>query len=139
MLGAAGAGARRPVILAAEPSIFVADFARACAFYVDDLGFRLETTYGDPPFFGLLGRDGARLSLRLVEEPAFVVGLRERRELLAASLTLASRSDVDALFDEFRGRHVDVFQAPRTEPWGARTFILRDPDGNLLLFAAPAA
>jgi hypothetical protein len=27
----------------------------------------------------------------------------------------------------------------KQEPWGARTFIVRDPDGNLLLFAGPAA
>jgi hypothetical protein len=30
------------------------------------------------------------------------------------------------------------FQTLRREPWGARDFILRDPDGNLLLFAGPA-
>jgi hypothetical protein len=26
----------------------------------------------------------------------------------------------------------------KREPWNARTFIVRDPDGNLLLFAGPA-
>ncbi|OCP36555.1 hypothetical protein BC360_04025 [Ensifer sp. LC163] len=26
----------------------------------------------------------------------------------------------------------------RTEPWGARNFIVLDPDGNLILFAGPA-
>jgi hypothetical protein len=26
----------------------------------------------------------------------------------------------------------------RKEPWGAETFIVKDPDGNLLLFAGPA-
>jgi hypothetical protein len=26
----------------------------------------------------------------------------------------------------------------KREPWGAHTFIVRDPDGNLLLFAGPA-
>ena len=31
-----------------------------------------------------------------------------------------------------------LFQTLRKEPWGAETFIVKDPDGNLLLFAGPA-
>ena len=33
---------------------------------------------------------------------------------------------------------VAFHQPLKTEPWGARTFVVRDPDGNLLLFAGPA-
>ena len=33
---------------------------------------------------------------------------------------------------------VAFFQKLKREPWGARNFIIRDPDGNLLLFAGPA-
>jgi hypothetical protein len=31
-----------------------------------------------------------------------------------------------------------LFQTLRKEPWGAETFIVKDPDGNLLLFADAA-
>ena len=34
---------------------------------------------------------------------------------------------------------LDFFQTLKTEPWGARTFIVRDPDGNLVLFAGPGS
>jgi uncharacterized glyoxalase superfamily protein PhnB len=30
---------------------------------------------------------------------------------------------------------VEFHQPLKPEPWGARTFIVRDPDGNLILFA----
>jgi hypothetical protein len=33
---------------------------------------------------------------------------------------------------------VTFFQGLKREPWGARNFIIRDIDGNLLLFAGPA-
>jgi Histidinol dehydrogenase len=33
---------------------------------------------------------------------------------------------------------IAFFQTLRKEPWGAETFIVKDPDGNLLLFAGPA-
>jgi hypothetical protein len=36
------------------------------------------------------------------------------------------------------GRGVTFAQTLRREPWGAKTFIVKDPDGNLLLFAGPA-
>jgi catechol 2,3-dioxygenase-like lactoylglutathione lyase family enzyme len=131
--------AAEPRFAAAEPCIFVSDFARARDFYVGKLGFTPELSYGEPPYFGLVARGAARLALRLVKEPVFVGDVRERQELLAASLTLAASADIKALFEELLGRDVGMFQRLRTEPWGARTFIVRDPDGNLLLFAGPAA
>jgi hypothetical protein len=56
-------------------------------------------------------------------------------DLLAASISV---DDVQALHSEFQAAHIAFHQALRTEDWGARTFIVRDPDGNLLLFAGSA-
>ena len=39
---------------------------------------------------------------------------------------------------DYRSAGVDFQQTLKQEPWGARTFVVRDPDGNLLLFAGPA-
>jgi catechol 2,3-dioxygenase-like lactoylglutathione lyase family enzyme len=123
---AAGTG---PVLLSAEPQLFVADIE---AFYTEKLGFAVAFTYGEPPFYAQVGRDGARLNLRLICEPVFVGDIREREDLLAASITV---DDVKRLYLEFRAAGVEFYQLLRTEPWGARTFIVRDIDGNLLLFA----
>jgi catechol 2,3-dioxygenase-like lactoylglutathione lyase family enzyme len=121
----------------AEPCLFVADFARARDFYVTTLGFRLEFTHGEPPYYGLVSRGAARLTLRLVKEPVFAGSIREREQLLAASLTLGSAAEIKALYDGWARADVPMFQPLRAEPWGARTFILRDPDGNLVLVASP--
>jgi uncharacterized glyoxalase superfamily protein PhnB len=121
----------------AEPCLFVADFARARDFYVTTLGFKLEFAYGAPPYYGLVSRGAARLTLRLVKEPVFTGDIREREQLLAASLTLGAAADIKALYDGWAKAGVPMFQPLRTEPWGARTFILRDSDGNLVLVASP--
>ena len=42
------------------------------------------------------------------------------------------------LFLELQSAGVVFHQTLKAEPWGARDFIVRDPDGNLLLFAGPA-
>jgi uncharacterized glyoxalase superfamily protein PhnB len=77
-------------------------------------------------------RDGARLNLRVVSRPVFDEELRERDQLLSASITV---EDITPIFLEYQAAGVDFAQHLRTEPWGARTFVVRDPDDNLILFA----
>jgi len=126
------------MLTAAEPNLFVADFERACAFFTGQLGFEIVFTYGEPPFYGQVKRGAAVLNLRLIRRPVFVDDIREREELLAASLTVGSAAEIRTLFAEFQAAGVDFFRPLKQEPWGARTFIVRDPDGNLLLFAGTA-
>ncbi|HEY4252134.1 MAG TPA: VOC family protein [Roseomonas sp.] len=122
----------RPVLLQAEPQLFVRDIAAACAFYAGTLGFTVAFTYGEPPFYAQVARDGARLNLRCVAEPPIDPALRAREDLLSASITL---EDAKPLFLEYQAAGAPFHQTLRTEPWGARSFIIRDPDGNLILFA----
>ncbi len=122
----------KPALLAAEPQLFVADIKTSCEFYTKKLGFMVAFIYGEPPFYGQVFRDGARLNLRLLPEPAINQVLRDREHLLSASITL---DDAKPLFLEFQAAGVVFHQGLKTEPWGARTFIVCDPDGNLILFA----
>lgn len=89
----------KPVLEGAEPQLFVTDIETAYAFYTTKLGFTVAFTYGDPPFYGQVVRDGARLNLRCLAEPAIDPDLRDREHLLSASITL---NDAEPLFHEFR-------------------------------------
>jgi catechol 2,3-dioxygenase-like lactoylglutathione lyase family enzyme len=128
----------KAVITAAEPQLFVSDIAASCDFFTGKLGFSVAFTYGEPPFYAQVSRGGARLNLRHVDRPVIDPLLRDREELLAASLIVASVEEIDALFSEFQGAGAGFFQTLKQQPWGARDFIVKDPDGNLLLFAGPA-
>lgn len=133
MTSSAASITNKPRIMAAEPQLFVADLEAACAFYVRKLGFTIAFSYGEPPFYAQVSRDGGRLNLRKVGGPVFDSGFRTReRDALSATLTV---DDAEPLFLEFERAGVPFHQALRTEPWGARTFIVRDPDGNLIAFA----
>ena len=129
----------RAVITAAEPQLFVADIKSSCDFFTGKLGFAIAFTYGEPPFYAQVVRDGGRLNLRCVERPVIDNDLRDREELLSASLTVATAEEIKALSLEFQGAGVAFFQTLKRKPWGASDFIVKDPDGNLLLFAGPAA
>lgn len=127
---------RPSFITAAEPQLFVADMDAACRFYVEKLGFEVGFVYGEPPFYAQVLRDNARLNLRVVEGPVFDGGFRAReRDALAAALTL---DDAEPLYLEFQATGVAFHQPLKTEPWGARTFIVEDPDGNLVAFSGKA-
>jgi catechol 2,3-dioxygenase-like lactoylglutathione lyase family enzyme len=127
-----------PILNSTEAQLFVADIKASCDFYADKLGFTVAFVYGDPPFYGQVTRDHARLNLRAVGEPVFVDDIREREHLLSASLTVATTDEIKQLFLSYQAAGVRFRQILKKEPWGARTFIVLDPDGNLILFAGPA-
>jgi catechol 2,3-dioxygenase-like lactoylglutathione lyase family enzyme len=126
------------VITAAEPQLFVADIGASCDFFTGKLGFTVVFTYGEPPFYAQVARDAARINLRCVAKPPVDPERRDREELLGASLTVATAEEIKKLFLAYQSVGVTFFQTLRREPWGARNFIVKDPDGNLLLFAGPA-
>jgi catechol 2,3-dioxygenase-like lactoylglutathione lyase family enzyme len=107
-------------------------------FYTSKLGFTVAFAYGDPPFYGQVARDAAKLNLRLVCEPVFAGDIRKRESLLSASITVATPTELKQLFLEYQAGGVLFHQVLKTEPWGARTFVVSDPDENLILFAGPA-
>lgn len=121
-----------PTLVAAEPQLFVRDVVVSADFYSRKLGFSVAFTYGEPAFYAQVFRDGARLNLRHVDEPVVDPLRRDSDQLLAATIAL---DDAEPLFAEFQEAGVEFVQPLRTESWGARTFMVRDPDGNLLLFA----
>jgi len=85
-----------------------------------------------------VARGAARLNLRCVETRVIDSAARDREELLSVSMTVATADEIKLLFLEFQSSGVTFHQRLKRQPWGAKTFIVKDPDGNLLLFAGPA-
>jgi catechol 2,3-dioxygenase-like lactoylglutathione lyase family enzyme len=128
----------KATIVGAEPQLFVTDVEKSCEFFREKLGFSLVFSYGRPPYYAQVGRDAARLNLRCVERSVIESTVRDREELLSASMTVATADEIKLLFLEFRSAGVAFHQKLKKQPWGARNFVVRDPDGNLLMFAGPA-
>lgn len=127
-----------PVLTATEAMLYVADIKTACDFYTAKLGFTVNFMYGEPPFYGMVTRDRARLCLRRVKQPVFAGDIRSREELLSAAITVDTAAELKQLFLEFQAAGVPFHQTLKKQPWGAKNFIVLDPDGNLVLFAGPA-
>ena len=133
----------KATIVGAEPQLLVTDINRSCEFFCEKLGFSLVFSYGKPPYYAQVGRDAARLNLRRVElkgneRLVLESASRDREELLSASITVATADEIKLLFLEYQAAGVPFQQKLKKQPWGARNFVVKDPDGNLLLFAGPA-
>jgi catechol 2,3-dioxygenase-like lactoylglutathione lyase family enzyme len=125
--------ASKPFLALAEPQLFVADIKSSCDFYTSTLGFQVQFIHGEPPFYAQVARDRARLNLRHVDRPLFDNELRAKEDLLSATIVL---DHAKPLFLEYQLSGAKFHQTLRIEPWGARTFIIEDLDGNLIAFAS---
>jgi uncharacterized glyoxalase superfamily protein PhnB len=121
-----------PVLLGAEPQLFVTDLAAAIDFYRDRLGFSVRFTYGEPPFYAQIVRGAAPLNLRHVDVHPVSRERRMAEHLVAATLVV---ENIEPLFRAYSEAGVAFFQPLKTEQWGSRMFITSDPDGNLVCFA----
>jgi catechol 2,3-dioxygenase-like lactoylglutathione lyase family enzyme len=128
----------QPILTSVAAHLYVRDLKASAAFFTTRLGFAVDFIYGDPPFYAQVSRNNARLALRSIDEPVFAQDIRERESLLSASITLAGAKEIKQLFLAYQSAGVPFAQLLRVEPWQAQTFIVRDPDGNLILFAGPA-
>ena len=122
----------RPTLIQVEPQLFVNDLEASCQYYQSAMGFSIAFEYGEPPFYAQVVRDGVKLNLRLVHEPVYISDLREKEGLLSASITV---ENIKALFLEFQEEGAVFAETLCKQPWGARTFTVKDPDGNLIMFA----
>lgn len=113
--------------------VFVTDFAASLAFYRDTLGFDVVFTYGEPPFYGEVARGNAAFNLRHVDETPFVADRRDTEQSLSVAI---ATTDAKTLFLMYQEAGVDFQERLRTKPWGADEFVVRDPDGNLILFGS---
>ena len=127
----------KAIISGTAAQLFVADIKASCDFFTQKLGFSIVFVYGEPPFYAQVKRDCGVLNLRHMDRPVVDPALRDRESLLSADMGVNTHEEIKQLFLEFQAKGVTFFQMLRKQPWGAKNFIVKDPDGNLLLFAGP--
>jgi len=117
------------MITSAIPVIAVSASAWAEDYSCRVLGFQRMFAYPpgatqpDPRYLGV-ARDGVWLHLQSYKP--------ERAGMTDAFLWVA---DVDRLHDELAARGAVVQLPPTDQTWGTRETGIRDPDGNVLVFA----
>jgi catechol 2,3-dioxygenase-like lactoylglutathione lyase family enzyme len=117
----------------AVPMVYVSNVQTTAEFFRDKLGFAIDFLHGNPPFYGSVSRDAARLHLRFVHEPVITPEVLEREESLLSAVIEVE--NIKALYTEYLQAGVAFAHPLKKEPWGASAFTVLDPDGNLICFA----
>lgn len=112
---------------AAIPEIPVSDLDASLEYYRSRLGFTIDWGGQEGGIAGI-SQGNCRLFLT---NAAFHEHYGNRGPVLIW-LNLASKADVDALHELWRGNEVRIIAAPESKPWGLHEFIAADPDGNRL-------
>ena len=115
--------------------LFAADLKRMVAFYRDVLGFEIEWD-GQGPYaefknegvrFSMFER--AQLPALLGEAPAYPGGLNGTFEL---AIDYPTSAGADRAYARVIAAGAQPVYAPRDEPWGMRSSMIADPEGNLI-------
>jgi catechol 2,3-dioxygenase-like lactoylglutathione lyase family enzyme len=125
--------------------VWVHDQDEALAFYTEKLGMELREDVTVPEMgnfrwltVGVPGQDVAITLMAVPGPPVFDAETREQIMALmakgAASGLFFSSDDVQATYDELKGRGVEFQQEPTEQPYGIDAGF-RDPSGNQMRVA----
>lgn len=122
----------KAVLTANAAVLLVRDVVAGAEYYRDQLGFRFDRYWGDPPHFVILHRDGCRLMLhRAPPGHGIVPHWRVSKGMWNVYFWV---DDADALFAEFKSRGASIDYEIYDTPYGVREFGVQDRDGYDLGF-----
>ncbi|MFJ8937974.1 VOC family protein [Streptomyces sp. NPDC102365] len=114
--------------------IITGDVARLVAFYERVTGLTASWANDD---FAELGTPDATLAIASTRTvPLFAPGSARPADNQSV-ITEFLVEDVDAVHKNLTEYVTDFVTEPTTMPWGNRSLLLRDPDGNLVNFFTP--
>ena len=120
----------------ASVRVITDDVDRLVRFYEEALG-RPATRYTED--FAELATPSCTLAIGSTRTMAlFGAGAARPADNRSAILEFHV-DDVDGEYERLRGVLRDVVQAPTTQPWGNRSLLVRDPDGNLVNLFTPVS
>ena len=119
---------RSPRLLRILPKFSVRDVGQSFAYDRDMLGFRVSSSLGDPPVFGIVERDGCGIHLKRGEP-------RVRKTEEEAWDAYFEIVGVDEVLAEYRARGAHIARGPEVMSYGYKEIDVLDPDGYVLCFA----
>ena len=124
--------AQTPKLIGSAPVLLVADVVKAANYYRDQLGFKYDRFWGEPPNFCMVKRDGFIVMLAQASVGARLVPhWKVVNQMWNAYFWC---DDVEALHTEFvrRGAHIDYGLG--IKPYGIKEFGIQDLDGHDIAF-----
>ncbi len=115
------------------PGLTVNDLTRSIGFYTEGLGFVIQDRWEEDGKLAGVGLKAGSAELVLTQDD-FKKG-RDRVKGVGQRLWFYTTQDLDDLATRAKASGIVLDQEPSDMPWGARIFMLTDPDGFKLSFS----
>jgi catechol 2,3-dioxygenase-like lactoylglutathione lyase family enzyme len=127
ILSEAGADIRVPgaTVECVTPILRCSDMDAAMVLYVEELGFHVAWTWGDPTDFACVNLGNAEIFL-------CKDGQGQSGTWMSVFL-----DDVDAYRAGLTPQHIEILKEPSDEPWRVRECLVRTHDGHVIRFSGP--
>jgi uncharacterized glyoxalase superfamily protein PhnB len=116
-----------------SPGLTVNDLTRSIGFYTEGLGFVIQDRWEEDGKLAGVGLKAGTAELVLTQDD-FKKG-RDRVKGVGQRLWFYTTQDLDGLAARVKASGIVLDQEPSDMPWGARIFMLTDPDGFKLSFS----
>jgi catechol 2,3-dioxygenase-like lactoylglutathione lyase family enzyme len=114
--------------------IITADVQRLAGFYEQATG--QQATWGNENFAEIGTATGTLAIASTRTVPVFAPGAARAADNHSVIIEFLV-DDVDAVYEKLTGLVEEFVNQPTTMPWGNRSLLFRDPDGNLVNFFTP--
>ena len=111
------------------------DLDEAVKFYKEQLGFRVVSEESEEDFVTLEFADN---SIMLEKDKLYKEALPELKEELernkygVGTTIFIHVDDADRRYRDIKAKGVKMYSEIATKPWGAREFVIKDPEGYML-------
>lgn len=116
----------------AVPVIATADVQATVDYYASVLGFQTHFTFGEPPVYAGIVRDGMLLYVSL--DPGLAAAVKASGAHPDVFLWV---QNVDGMFAEHQQAGAKIVEELADRPWDARQYVIEDPNGYYLKIAEP--
>jgi len=114
------------------PGITVNDLARSLTFYTEGLGFIVQERWEEEGKLAGVELHAGGAHLVLTQDD--FKKCRDRVKGIGVRLWFYTAQDIDGLAARAKASGIVLDQEPADMPWGARIFMLTDPDGFKISF-----
>ena len=114
------------------PELYCRDFGVSFAFYRDVLGFIIGEEWRERGVLMGVEMQAGAVTFMLSQDD-FAKG-RDRQKGVGTRFYCGTAQDIDRFAAQIRERGGVLDQEPKDMPWGARVFMISDPDGFKLTF-----
>ncbi len=100
-------------------------------FYLDILGFEIENDLGNYIEFNNEGVRFAICERAIMHSYSDEFKNDSKGQVLELAFKCEDERDLDTTYHDFLDKEVKIVKPPKVMPWGQKTCLFSDPDGNI--------